>query len=116
MQISDLKFVGFLGLGSIRCLSYLPQIVCILRDKNGASAISCTTWVTWILAHLATALYAVFNLGDTSLAVVSIIYAFCCTVVMLLTVFKRAQYRNRIICTSSEQDHTAAAAIVQLAK
>jgi uncharacterized protein with PQ loop repeat len=112
MQISDLTFVGFLGLGSIRCLSYLPQIVRIIRDENGASAISYTTWGTWILANLATALYAVFNLGDTSLAVVSFIYAFFCTVVMLLTVFKRAQHRNRMILPSREKDRTAAVAIV----
>ena len=65
MQFSDLTFRGFLGLGGIRCLSYLPQIIRIIRDENGASAISYTTWFTWILAHLATASYAVFNIGDT---------------------------------------------------
>jgi hypothetical protein len=95
MQISDLTFMGFLGLGGIRCLSYLPQIMRIIRDDSGASAISYTTWFTWILAHLATALYAAFNIGDSYLAIVSIIYAFFCTVVLLLTVFKRSQYRNR---------------------
>jgi len=96
MQFSDLTFVVFLGLGGIRCLSYLPQIIRIIRDENGASAISYTTWFTWILAHLATASYAVFNISDSYLAAVSIIYAFFCTVVMLLTVFKRAQHRNRM--------------------
>jgi PQ loop repeat len=95
MQISDLTFVGFLSLGGIRCLSYLPQIVRIIRDDNGASAISYTTWFTWIFANLATALYAVFNLGDAYLATVSVIYAFFCTVVLLLTAFKRLLYRNR---------------------
>ena len=96
MQLSDLSFAGFLCLGGIRCLSYLPQIARIIRDENGASAISYTTWCTWILAHLATGSYAVFNLGDAYLAIVSIIYAFFCTVVMLLTVFRRAQHRNRM--------------------
>src|SRR4051812_21989501 len=95
MQISDLTFMGFLGLGGIRCLSYLPQIVRIARDDNGASAISYITWFSWIFANLTTALYAVFNLGDVYLATVSVLYAFFCTVVLLLTVFKRLQYRNR---------------------
>lgn len=96
MQLSDLTFVVFLGLGAVRCLSYLPQIKRIVRDENGASAISYTTWFTWILANLATAAYAAHNLGDTYLAVVSIIYAFFCAVVMLLTAFKRAQHRTRM--------------------
>lgn len=96
MHISDLTFAGFLALGGIRCLSYLPQIMRILRDENGASAISYTTWFSWILANLATASYATFNLGDAYLAVVSTLYAFFCTVVILLTMFKRAQHRNRM--------------------
>jgi amino acid permease len=103
MQLSDFTLVAFLGLGGIRCLSYLPQIMRIMRDENGASAISYTTWFTWILTNLATASYAVFNLGDTYLAVVSVIYAFFCTVVMFLTVFKRAQYRNRMALRESGQ-------------
>src|SRR3954464_3022324 len=96
MQFSDLTFVLFLGIGGIRCLSYVPQIIRIIHDENGASAISYTTWFTWILANLATASYAVFNLGDACLAVVSIIYAFFCAVVTLLTTFKRMQHRNRM--------------------
>jgi hypothetical protein len=95
MQLSDVTLVGFLCLGSIRCLSYVPQIIRIARDESGVSAISYTTWCTWTLAHLATAFYAELNLGDPYLAAVSCVYALGCFIVVLLTVIKRARYRKR---------------------
>ena len=91
MQLSDLTLVGFLCLGSVRCLAYVPQIVRIARDENGASAISYTTWSTWALAHLVTALYAYVNLNDAYLAAVICAYALCCIVVVCLTAMKRGQ-------------------------
>ena len=95
MQISDLTLAGFLLFGSIRILSYLPQIICVVRDHNGASAISYTTWSTWTLANIATASYAGVNLGDPYLAGVSCIYALCCALVLSLTVIKRSGHRRQ---------------------
>jgi amino acid permease len=96
MQLTDVTLVSFVGLGAIRCLSYLPQILRIVRDENGASAISYTTWYTWTLANLATASYAWLNLGDAFLAAISAIYAVCCTAVIVLTGVKRAQHAARV--------------------
>lgn len=93
MHISDLTLAGFIFLSGIRCVSYLPQLVRIVRDRHGASAISYMTWSIWTLTHLTTALYAVFNLGDVFLAAVSCVYALCCASVVVLTAFKRARHR-----------------------
>jgi hypothetical protein len=109
MQLSDLTLVGFLCLGGIRCVSYVPQILRIARDENGASAISYTTWCTWTLAHLATASYAGLNLSDTYLAVVSCIYALCCAAVVCLTGVKRARHRNR--WSTQSRDNSALHAV-----
>lgn len=94
MQIADLTLAGFLLFGSIRIFSYVPQILRVVRDHNGASAISYTTWSTWTLANLATASYAGVNLGDPYLAGVSCIYALCCALVLSLTVVKRSGHRR----------------------
>lgn len=95
MQVSDLTLAGFLLFGSIRILSYLPQILRVARDHNGASAISYTTWSMWTLANLATASYAAVNLRDPYLAGVSCIYALCCALVLSLTVMKRSGHRRQ---------------------
>jgi hypothetical protein len=79
--------VSFSGL---RIVSYMPQIWRVARDRNGASAISSyVTWSLWTGANLTTALYAFVNLGDLYLALVSLVYAACCTAVIALTVLKR---------------------------
>ncbi|MFX8980419.1 hypothetical protein ABTN12_19720, partial [Acinetobacter baumannii] len=79
----------------IRVVSYVPQMVRIARDGNGASAISYTTWCMWALANVATALYAGVNLKDPYLALVSSAYALCCVAVILLTAVKRTRHRAK---------------------
>jgi hypothetical protein len=92
-EAAGFAFAAFSGL---RTISYVPQIVRIARDRNGASAISYPTWLLWTGANAATAMYAATNLNDVWLAVVSFIYALCCMVVIAPTTFKRlAQRRTR---------------------
>ncbi|MDX2201481.1 MAG: hypothetical protein NW223_01910 [Hyphomicrobiaceae bacterium] len=95
MQISDLTLAAFLFFGSVRILSYVPQIIRVAQDHSGASAISYTTWSTWTLANLATASYAAVNLQDPYLAGVSCIYAACCALVLSMTVVKRSGHRRQ---------------------
>jgi hypothetical protein len=73
----------------LRMLAYVPQIMRVARDTNGASAISYTTWILWTGANIATALYAAVNLGDSYMALVSAVYATCCITVIVLTALKR---------------------------
>jgi uncharacterized protein with PQ loop repeat len=89
MVISYVTFMLFTMFSGLRMFSYVPQILRVARDKNGAAAISYTTWILWTGANFATALYASINLGDLYLAVVSAVYAICCTTVVVLTALKR---------------------------
>jgi hypothetical protein len=89
MGLSQITLLIFTSFGAVRILSYLPQIVKVASDENGASAISCTTWSLWVGANLSTALYAAINLRDFYLSTVSSMYALCCIVVILLTIAKR---------------------------
>lgn len=112
MHISDLTLIGFVGAGSIRIVSYLPQMVRIARDANGASAISYTTWCTWTIANIATALYASVNLRDPYLAVVSSAYALCCITVIGLTAVKRARHRAKQLAGHTVRAQDAAHAAI----
>jgi hypothetical protein len=94
MLISDATWLAFAAFSGLRTISYVPQIVRIARDPNGASAISYPTWLLWTAANTATALYAATNLNDVWLAYVSSIYALCCMVVIVLTTFKRLAHRR----------------------
>jgi len=89
MELSQISLWIFTCFSTLRIVSYLPQIIKVASDKNGASAISYATWSLWIGSNLSTAFYAATNLNDLYLSVVSAIYALCCIIVILLTMAKR---------------------------
>ncbi len=88
-MLASYTFIAFTAFGALRIFSYLPQILRIAADKNGASAISYTTWLLWTGSNATTAAYAIVNLDDAYLAAVSGINTVCCVVVIGLTMAKR---------------------------
>ena len=101
-------FALFTGFSALRTVSYLPQILRIARDPNGASAISYSTWIMWTCANISTSLYAFYNLADAYMALISAVYACCCLAVIGLTIVKR-----RVSCSSSSA--TSCGAVVSAA-
>jgi hypothetical protein len=93
MTLGDLSFYLFTLFNGLRVVSYLPQILRVARDENGASAISYTTWLLWTGANATTGLYAGVNLGDPMLAAINWLNAVCCALVIALTAWKR---RDRV--------------------
>jgi hypothetical protein len=91
MQLTEITLALFSLCNIIRCVSYLPQILVLVRDREGAKAISCATWSSWIAANGSTAAYALINVTDWALFTVSILNALACAVVVLITVWKRRQ-------------------------
>ena len=71
MLMAEATWLAFAAFSGLRTISYVPQIVRIARDRNGASAISYPTWLLWTGANTATALYAATNLNDAWLAIVT---------------------------------------------
>src|SRR5262245_1478474 len=94
MLVPEATWLAFAAFSGLRTISYVPQIVRIAKDRNGASAISYPTWLLWTGANATTAMYAATNLNDVWLAVVSSIYALCCLVVIVLTACKRLAHRR----------------------
>jgi hypothetical protein len=95
MTLADLAFYLFTGFNALRVFSYLPQILRVARDANGASAISYTTWGLWTAANASTCLYAEANLGDRLLGAISLLNAACCLAVIGLTAVKRRRFLAR---------------------
>jgi hypothetical protein len=106
MTLSSFTFLLFAAFSSIRIFSYVPQIRKVAADMHGATAISFSTWGLWAAANVATAAYALVNLGDTYLALVSALYAGCCLTVIGLTAAKRRGLSRRIV---DELDASSAA-------
>ena len=96
MLAPEATWLAFAVFSGLRTITYVPQIVRIAKDHNGASAISYPTWLLWTGAHISTGMYAAMNLKDVWLAVGSSIYGLCCIAVIVLTMFKRwAQRRTK---------------------
>ncbi len=89
MTLTDATFTAFTFFNALQIFSYIPQIVAVARDRNGATAISYSSWIIWLTGAAATVAYAMINIWDVWLALVNAIHAVCCLIVILLTAFKR---------------------------
>jgi uncharacterized protein with PQ loop repeat len=87
--ITDVSMIMFVMLNGMRVFGYLPQIVRIYRDPNGAAAVSILTWVLFAAAHVATAWYVLATSGDRLVAGMFALNMIGCLVIAVLTAFKR---------------------------
>ncbi|MBQ0822301.1 hypothetical protein HPT29_017275 [Microvirga terrae] len=92
---ADAALLVFTACNTARILAYLPQIVKISRDRQGAAAISYTTWTLFGVSHLSTVAYAVLVVDDWRMATVFAGNTLCCVLIVTLTVWKRQDYARR---------------------
>ncbi|MDQ8731847.1 hypothetical protein [Bradyrhizobium sp. LHD-71] len=104
MQSADVIALAFGVFNALRLVSYLPQIIAVARDANGATAISLSCWSIWIGANATAALYAWVNVGDATLALVSGFNALSCLAVFLLAAHKRLR-RHLGLAAHGAQQH-----------
>ncbi|MET0569341.1 MAG: hypothetical protein ABWZ74_09710 [Hyphomicrobiaceae bacterium] len=97
----DLVALVFGLFNSLRLVSYLPQIIAVARDRNGATAISFSCWSIWIGANASTALYAWVKVGDMALTAMSGFNTACCAIVLVLAMYKRAMARVELRATET---------------
>lgn len=95
VALEDLTMALFACCNFVRVFAYLPQIYRAATDKNGASAISYTTWGLFLIAHLSTVGYALVNRSDWWLAACFACNALCCIAILAVA------YRNRLSHTRS---------------
>jgi hypothetical protein len=89
MNLEDVTLGLFAICNGIRVLAYVPQIVAAARDRNGATAIACTTWWLFLVANLSTIAYALVNQSDWRLAACFTANAACCIAILSVTYHKR---------------------------
>jgi hypothetical protein len=96
MESAGLIAIAFGVFNTLRLVSYVPQIIAVARDQNGAMAISLWCWSIWIGANATAALYAWVNVGDRALALMSAFNTLCCMTVVTLALLKRAARRRQV--------------------
>jgi hypothetical protein len=96
MSLEDITLWLFALCNGLRVLAYLPQMRKAASDRHGASAISCTTWALFLVAHLATIAYALVNRSDWWLAVCFGANALGCLAIVAITCWKRWRHAMRV--------------------
>lgn len=95
MDMPELTLVVFYAFNALRVGAYLPQILRVAQDNNGAPTISYTTWSVWIGANASTAAYALVVAPNWPLFAVNVLNAMGCAVVVALTAVKRYRFAAR---------------------
>jgi uncharacterized protein with PQ loop repeat len=89
MTLADYSMTAFALLNGGRVIAYMPQILCVYRDRNGAAAVSLLTWVMFTAANLATVSYALTVTSDLVAAAVFAANALGCLIITALIAVRR---------------------------
>jgi len=95
MSLEEITLGAFAACNSLRIFAYVPQIRKAATDENGASAISYTTWILFLVAHLSTVAYAIVNRADWGLAACFATNAVCCLAIVAIAYCKRRRHVRR---------------------
>src|SRR4030095_9243660 len=94
MTLAEYSMTAFALLNGGRVIAYMPQIICVYRDPNGAVAVWLLTWIMFTAANLATVSYALTVSCDMVVAGVFALNALgCLTIATLITVRRIARSR-----------------------
>jgi hypothetical protein len=89
MTLADYSMTAFAVLNGGRIVAYMPQIMCVYRDRNGAEAVSLMTWAMFTAANLATVSYSLTVSSDVVVASVFALNAACCFAITCLVACRR---------------------------
>ena len=94
MTLAEYSMTAFALLNGGRVIAYMPQIICVYRDPNGAVAVSLLTWIMFTAANLATVSYALTVSCDLVVAGVFALNALGCLIITMLIAMRRiARFR-----------------------
>ncbi len=92
MTLEEITLSLFAACNGVRIIAYVPQVLKAASDKNGATSISLTTWLLFLIANLSTVAYAVINCSDWGLAAFFAGNAVCCVAILGITGWKRRSH------------------------
>jgi hypothetical protein len=89
VTLKDYSVTAFTVFNGVRIVAYLPQIVCLHRDRAGAFSVSMITWGMFFLANAATAVYSLAVVEDHIMAAIFAANAIASVVIFALILNKR---------------------------
>lgn len=89
MSATDLIILAFAATNGLRIVAFVPQIMSLVRDDSGAAAVSCCTWMLFLISHIATAAYAGVVLREEWMCLVFTVNAACSAAIVILTLLRR---------------------------
>ncbi len=90
---ADVALGMFVLCNALRVLAYVPQIVKISQDQQGATAISYMTWGFFGVSNISMVFYGLLVVHDWLLVAVFSANTICCLLILLLTAWKRALFK-----------------------
>ncbi len=89
--------IGWLYLGTHTCraLTYVPQMLVVIRCTDGARSVSLLTWASWVVANATAVLYGAYVLRDAFFTFVSLTNFTCTAIVVALVQAKRRMHARR---------------------
>jgi hypothetical protein len=96
MTIADMTLLAFTFCNSARVIAYVPQIAKAATDREGAKAISFTTWSLFLVSNATAVAYALINKADWIMASIFLANGIGCTAILLVGAWKRSQHRSRL--------------------
>lgn len=94
MMIADVTLAAFTLSNSLRVVAYVPQIATAVRDRSGAQAISFGTWGLFLVSHTSAMAYAFVNKADWAMALMFLLNAIGCGVILGVAGWKRLRHRS----------------------
>ena len=77
----------------LRLVAYFPQLMCVIRDRKGATAVSCWSWMLFSLANGSTVVYAGFVLHDRVMMVIFMANTLASSAILVMTLVRRRDRR-----------------------
>ncbi len=80
--------------GFVIAISYIPQVLCLVRAKTHCSDISLTSWWIWNYTSIVSMLYGIYGLQDLKMSLTSAIIVFFVNLIIGITIYKRIKYKD----------------------
>jgi hypothetical protein len=95
MTFADITLAVFTICNSVRVVAYVPQITKAATARDGAQAISFTTWGLFLVSNASAVAYALVNMADWMLAAMFMANSVGCAAIIAIGAWKRSRHRNR---------------------
>jgi predicted MFS family arabinose efflux permease len=93
---AELAVIFFTICNAIRLFAAFQQLMMVMRDRQGAAAISCSSWFLFSLANASTAVYAGLVLRDQIMTVLFVLNAIGTFAVLMATLVQRRTQRSEV--------------------